>query len=337
MGLGENFAGVMHLSDYEESLINRRIWTQRDQIDERLGELSEHIEKVIQMYLRNEYATITEYNEQAGSVAEKYHVLVVADFPSGWSETAARRLQSIALSGARCGIYTLIHWDQRHPLPDGFVPDELRKSSVTIRRERNEFVLLKAQEGAALVFDPPPDPELAVAVVHKIGKASVDSNRVEVPFVQIAPKPNELWTNETTNELRVAIGRTGATKLQYLAIGKGTRQHALFAGKTGSGKSTLFHVIITNLALACSPDQVEFYLIDFKKGVEFKCYAAKHLPHARVVAIESDREFGLNVLQRVDDELKTARRYFPQARGAGCPRLQTGRRRRTDAADAADH
>jgi DNA segregation ATPase FtsK/SpoIIIE-like protein len=117
-------------------------------------------------------------------------------------------------------------------------------------------------------------------------------------------RPTSFWKNETTHELKVAIGRTGATKLQYLAIGKGTRQHALFAGKTGSGKSTLFHVIITNLALACSPEQVEFYLIDFKKGVEFKCYASRHLPHARVVAIESDREFGLSVLQRVDEELK---------------------------------
>ena len=62
--------------------------------------------------------------------------------------------------------------------------------------------------------------------------------------------------------------------------------------------------MVTNLALWCSPDQVEFYLVDFKKGVEFKCYASKHLPHARVVAIESDREFGLSVLQRLDDELK---------------------------------
>ncbi len=100
------------------------------------------------------------------------------------------------------------------------------------------------------------------------------------------------------------IGRSGATKLQYLEIGSGTRQHALIAGKTGSGKSTLFHVIITNLALRCSPEQVEFYLVDFKKGVEFKCYASRRLPHARVVAIESDREFGLSVLQRVDDELR---------------------------------
>ncbi len=314
VGLGQSFAGLMHLGDYEEALINRRIWTQRDQIEERLAELNDHIEKVIQMYLRNEYATITEYNQQAGSVAEKYHFLVVADFPAGFSETAARRLQSIASSGARCGIFTLIHWDERQPLPDGFAPEELRKSSIVLKRSGNDFAIASAPPDAAgkLVFDLPPPSDLAVHFVHKIGKASIDSNRVEVPFSQIAPAPTELWTSDTTNELKIAIGRTGATKHQFLAIGKGTRQHALFAGKTGSGKSTLFHVIITNLALACSPEQVEFYLIDFKKGVEFKCYAEKRLPHARVVAIESDREFALNVLQRVDDELKRRGDLFRQ-------------------------
>jgi DNA segregation ATPase FtsK/SpoIIIE, S-DNA-T family len=306
VGLGENFAGLMHLADYEESLINRKIWTQSDQIDDRLAELSEHIEKVIQMYLRTEYATITEYNEKAGSVAEKYLFLVVSDFPANFSETAAKRLQSIAASGPRCGVFTLLHWDKRLPMPDGLVPDELRRNSVCLRREGEAFVVGREQTEAAasLEFDANPGEELAASLLHKIGQASVDSNRVEVPFSQIAPKASEMWTADTTSELKVAIGRTGATKQQYLAIGKGTRQHALFAGKTGSGKSTLFHVIITNLALTCSPDQVEFYLIDFKKGVEFKCYATHRLPHARVVAIESDREFGLSVLQRVDEELK---------------------------------
>ena len=304
VGLGQNFAGLMHLADYEESLINRRIWTQRDQIDERLAELNEHIEKVIQMYLRTEYATISEYNERAGSVAEKYHFLVIADFPEGFSETAVKRLQSIALSGPRCGVFTFIHRNKRLPLPDGFAPEELRRSSVSISRPSDQYLLLGEKSGATLRLDEPPDVELAATLVHKIGRSSVDSNRVEVPFSQISPPPEERWIGDTTNELRIAIGRTGATKQQLLAIGKGTRQHALIAGKTGSGKSTLFHVIITNLALSCTPDQVEFYLIDFKKGVEFKCYATKRLPHARVVAIESDREFGLSVLQRVDDELR---------------------------------
>ena len=313
VGLGQNFAGIMHLADYEEQIINSRIWTQSGQIEQKLAALNEHMEKVIQMYLRNEYATIAEYNEQAGVIAEKYYFLVVADFPVNFTETAAKRLLSVAASGARCGVYTLIHWDQRQPLPPEFIPDELRKSSVCLSSKSGRFLLAgKPLPGTQLRLDTPPPPEFAIEFVNKVGVSSRDSSRVEVPFSHVAPPEAEIWTTETASELRVPIGRTGATKFQYLAIGKGTCQHALIAGKTGSGKSTLFHVIITNLALWCSPEQVEFYLVDFKKGVEFKCYASHRLPHARVVAIESDREFGLSVLQRVDDELKHRGDLFRQ-------------------------
>jgi len=110
----------MHLADYEESHINSRIWTQTNQLEEKLAELNEHMEKVIQMYLRNEYATIAEYNARAGAIAEKYHFLVIADFPVNFSETAGRLLINIAASGARCGVFTLIHWDHRHCPAAGF-------------------------------------------------------------------------------------------------------------------------------------------------------------------------------------------------------------------------
>jgi S-DNA-T family DNA segregation ATPase FtsK/SpoIIIE len=303
--LGQNFAGVMHLADYEENIMNGRIWTEPVQIEERLADLNQHMEKVIQMYLRNEYNTIADYNREAGNIAEKYHFLVIADFPVNFTEAAVRRLLRICASGARCGVYTLIHWDQRHSAPPGLIPEELRKNSICIAPGPREFVLLHPALDAALVqLDPPPSPQFATNFLQKIGTVSRGANRVEVPFDQVAPEPNEFWSLPTTEEVRVPIGRSGATKLQYLAVGKGTRQHALVAGKTGSGKSTLFHVIITNLSLWCSPEQIEFYLIDFKKGVEFKCYAEHRLPHARVVAIESDREFGLSVLERVDHELR---------------------------------
>ena len=305
VGLGQNFASLMHLADYEESYINSRIWTQTAQFEEKLAELNEHMEKIIQMYLRNEYATITEYNAEAGAVAEKYHFLVIASFPANFSEAAARRLRNIAASGARCGVYTFIDWDARIAAPQDFVPDELRKNSVNIVRTETGFEFAGWRPpGVKLTLDAPPSDEFATRFLHQVGQTSKDSTRVEVPFEQVAPPDAEIWTEETTEELRVPIGRSGATKFQYLAIGKGTRQHTLIAGKTGSGKSTLFHIIITNLALRCSPEQVEFYLVDFKKGVEFKCYAARKLPQAKVVAIESDREFGLSVLQRVDEELR---------------------------------
>jgi hypothetical protein len=312
-GLGQGFAGLMHLSDEAGHLINGRVWTQTVQIEERLGELNDHVERVIQMYLRNEYPSIAEYNQQAGTIAERYQFLVIADFPVNFSDIALRRLMNIVTRGPRCGVYTLIHWNLQQTLPPDFDGDDLRKHSVALALQGTRVIPdNRSFPGVEFHLDPAPPADLATVFIQRVARASIDSNRVEVPFEQVAPPDSELWSLETVSELRVPIGRTGATKLQFLAIGKGTRQHALIAGKTGSGKSTLFHVIITNLALWCSPEQVEFYLVDFKKGVEFKCYATHRLPHARVVAIESDREFGLSVLQRVDEELKRRGDLFRQ-------------------------
>ena len=103
----------------------------------------------------------------------------------------------------------------------------------------------------------------------------------------------------------------------------------LIAGKTGSGKSTLLHILITNLSLYYSPREVQFYLIDFKKGVEFKTYAVNRLPHARVVAIESDREFGLSVLERLDQILQERGELFRQR---GVQDLPSFRRQHADQA-----
>jgi DNA segregation ATPase FtsK/SpoIIIE-like protein len=290
--LGQNFATVMHLADYEDNLINNRIWTQTNQIDERLADLNEHMEKVIQMYLRNEYETIAEYNQQAGNIAEKYHFIVVADFPANFTETAVRRLLRIAASGARCGVYTLIHWDHRHVAPPDFFPEELRKSSVCINATGEHFLLAHPLVPRAnVLLDVPPDPDFATGFLHKVGEASRGSNRVEVPFAQVAPTEQEVWTLDTTDELRVPIGRSGATKLQYLSIGKGTRQHALIAGKTGSGKSTLVprhhH---EPRARGRVPSRSSFISCDFKKGVEFKAYATGAIAararrgHSRAIA-----------------------------------------------------
>ena len=131
---------------------------------------------------------------------------------------------------------------------------------------------------------------------------------------RLAPDDQHWWEENSGRELSVPIGRAGAKELLAMELGRGTSQHVLISGKTGSGKSTLLHALITNLALRYGPDQVEFYLVDFKKGVEFKAYANGQLPHARVIAIESEREFGVSVLQRLDAELKRRGELF-RARG----------------------
>jgi energy-coupling factor transporter ATP-binding protein EcfA2 len=303
IGLGRSFAGFMHLADHEPALVSDRIWTDPRHIEQKLTDLTDHMENVIQKYLRNEYATIQDYNAQAGEVAEPYRFLVIADFPVNLTENAAKKLWSIITSGPRCGVYTLIAESQDRQVP-AFVPlPDLERSSVRLVRRDGAFTWQEEDFSAwPLTLDPAPEDDTLTSLLHKVGALSKDATRVQVPFEMIAPQ-GSLWTADASEEIRLPLGRAGAKKLQHFALGRGTTQHALIAGRTGSGKSTLLHVLITNLALWYSPDEVEMYLVDFKKGVEFKTYATHALPHARVVAVESEREFGLSVLKKLDSEL----------------------------------
>jgi DNA segregation ATPase FtsK/SpoIIIE, S-DNA-T family len=315
VGLGQNFGALMHLTDYDESIINSKIWSDAAQIERKLVELTEHIEKVIQKYLRNKYATIDEFNREAGQMAEPYRFLIIADFPSGLSELALERLASIVASGPKCGVYTLIHHDAAQRLPSHVPEMQLRANGLVVTEFDGKFFV----EDPQLPRGEYCGPELVPAnfvdpLINAVGKQCQEAARVQVPFEAAAPKAAEYWTSNSAQGVRLPLGMAGADRLQYLHLGKGTAQHALIAGKTGSGKSNLFHVIITNAALWYSPKELEFYLIDFKKGVEFKTYGEYQLPHARVVAIESDREFGLSVLRRIDKELSHRGELFRKAR-----------------------
>lgn len=303
VGLGQSFAGFMHLADYDDSLVGGRIWSEADDIEQRLADLTEHMETVIQKYLRNEFQTIDEYNAQAGELAEPYRFLVIADLPTSFSDEALRRLANIATTGARCGVYVLISRDNRVPLAANLLED-LRNSCTVLQQKEGRFVWKDDVFGRfSYTAITRPDDDAMTVVMHEVGRKAKENKRVEVPFELITPKPTQMWSLTAESDVAVPVGRTGATRLQTFRLGRGVAQHALIAGKTGSGKSTLLNVLITNLAMWYSPDELELYLIDFKRGVEFKAYATQHLPHARAIAVESDREFGLSVLQRLDAEI----------------------------------
>ena len=140
-GLGQNFSAFMHLADFDERLVSSRIWTETLHINKRLTDLTEHMENVIQKYLRNEFESIQQYNQHAGEVAEPFQILVVANFPANFSEEAARRLVSIAASGARCGVYTLISVDTKMKLPRNFELADLQINALTLGVGRSAFCL----------------------------------------------------------------------------------------------------------------------------------------------------------------------------------------------------
>lgn len=150
-----------------------------------------------------------------------------------------------------------------------------------------------------------------------------------VPFDRLYP--DHLWSGDSSYNLYVPIGMAGARdKLEFLVgmydDGSYEPAHALLAGTTGSGKSYTLHAVIFSLALHYSPEELELYLLDYKEGVEFQVYVTpdrlgnpnalndpdpmRMLPHARVISIESDADFGLSVLERALAEIEARGKAF---------------------------
>src|SRR5262249_27143042 len=159
---GQNFASFMHLADYDESLVGGRIWTEQGHIEQRLADLTAHMENVIQKYLRNQFDTIEEYNASAGEVAEPFRFLVVANFPANFSAEGVRRLVSIAQSGPRCGVYTLIAVDTKEQFPGPLDLRELGRGAARLTWENDRFVWSDADFGGyPFQIDSPPPGELS--------------------------------------------------------------------------------------------------------------------------------------------------------------------------------
>ena len=172
-----------------------------------------------------------------------------------------------------------------------------------------------------LLLDALPFQDVTREIIKKSGEMSAQGMKKDVPFEKLvaATQKKDSWqVCSTAEKLQVPLGPAGRGKAQELSLGGGQEAHALLVGRTGSGKTNLMHVIITNLALTYSPKELQLYLIDFKGGVGFKRYAEHQLPHAKVIAIESEREFGMSVLRGLDAELKQRSEVF---RAAGVDNL----------------
>ncbi len=314
VGLGDSFASVLAVADHDERLLGPGVLSEPARIERGLADLVSHLEVVIQKHLRGRYDNIDEYNREAGELQEPLRLVVCADFPAGFTEHAFEHLSTLVRSGARCGVHVAIIHDDRKPLPPALDLAAMRAGGIVLREVRGSLAIdREGMHAWAFVPEPPPPRALAAALVHKVGEGALRAKRIEVPFTSIAPAPEQVWTLSSAQVLRIPIGKRGADRLQVFELGKGTCQHALVGGRTGSGKSTLFHVLITSGALWYHPRELQFHLIDFKKGVEFKPFATHHLPHAAVIAIESDREFGLNVLRNLDAELTRRGELFRKA------------------------
>lgn len=271
-----------------------RVFTQQNDIETELSKLTRAIENVIQRYLQDKFKDIAEYNTKTKEVPEPYRLLVVYNFPHGFNDTISKKLLNIIKSGPKAGVHTIIINDKNAKLPYGINWEMFNGLNI-----QNIPLSIKNSNQRQLNFDNDlPHSE----IVEFINQALPNTSSIKVPFTKYIPKKNDWWKESAASFLSVPIGRH-ALEIQNLTFNNDDDNQSLLIGKPGSGKSNLLHVIIANSICKYSPEQLEIYLIDFKGGVEFTIYADKKIPHIKTIAIESEREFGLSVLDGVEREL----------------------------------
>jgi DNA segregation ATPase FtsK/SpoIIIE-like protein len=145
------------------------------------------------------------------------------------------------------------------------------------------------------------------------------------PLTDLAD-PTTWWRASSAQRLQLTFGRMGASDVARVEFNSDLESSALIGGRTGSGKSTLIHALIMDAVTRYSPEELTLYLCDLKEGVEFKQYADARLPHARAIAIESNREFALSLLEALDQEIVQRAASFKAEAGGGTVSLPQFRR-----------
>ena len=311
--LGESFAMFTRLVDVDDrtsEVINGKIWSSPADIESKLKIMTDHISNVTQRCLQGKFNNIYEYNRVAEQNAEAYQVIMLMDYPAGLTDQSLKLLEQIVTSGPKCGVFTIIYRNESqykkvnersYPLIANIETnfrvfdyiDRNRKITYSGDKVKEKPLLWK---GLAL-----PSQTQMDKIIATLKKGIKNAEKVVIGIEKVEDADT---TNTTKDGIRIPIGIHGANEVQYLTLGVGGSHHALIAGVAGSGKSSLLHTIILRTLTQYSPDELSIYLVDFKRGVEFKIYADFVLPSFKVVAIESEREFGYNILVALEREQK---------------------------------
>lgn len=282
--------------------LNRNIFqilARPEDIRKYLDEKERHIGNIIQNLLLGSVKSLYDYN-QAKENKEPYHVIVIEDFPIGFNSESLSLLQKILKNGVRAGVNVimLVNEDKIDSSED---TRKAYNSSNMGQLERICSVYDLTKNNEQIDFDSFTEEHLRKIVQYV--NSGVEIRKEEaILFADYMTNQSEWWQRRSAKYIEIPFGMSEDRQIQKLKITQESGQNsAVVIGIPGSGKSVFLHALICNAAINYSPDELNMYLIDFS-GVEFNSYALHNLPHARVIAPEAEREFGLSILNELVEE-----------------------------------
>lgn len=268
----------------------------------------------------SEKSNLYELNESEGDAANiKYIFLFVSDFTRIDNEQKKLLLKIIAADCAKSGIFVFISWDLNYKEEYDKINYQDIFSNMTLLLPKDGRYFFKNSEDDALrnkfilSIDGKQISKKEEDKLSGILNARIEKSRKTVATVNIREQvltPELMWSKKCKNGIEIPVGNISSKELMKFELcpkRDSTIVHSIVCGGTGSGKSTLLHDIIINGAWMYPPDELQFVLLDFK-SVEFGIYSK--LPHVRILSTQSDREYGMEVLKYICDEIEKRKKLF---------------------------
>ncbi len=308
---GQSVEPFLPLLKVEQLVPRSHVLTRSDEIEAALGKLTDEIEEMIQQRFNDKASNWSEYNAINPNTPLPYRAVLLFDVPEQISDKSLWFLGRICENGPRCGVLPIIATDGERMGDRRYEAFRLTQDTSSMRLDN---LLQSAEVGLSSTYQPEqwPHQDVLDSFMARLAEHCAAARR----FKKTMP---DLWKNfvkgETTlGGFDIPIGWTLSGDFATLRLGAtDSEHHVLLAGKTGSGKSNLLHILIHTLCEKYPPEELDLYLLDYKESTEFNVYAAPPLPHARLVATESDPEYGVTVLRHLVGELEKRARIFKSA------------------------
>ena len=232
----------------------------------------------------------------AGQV-QQIRLLLIYSAAGPLSQQGVQNLAQVLRVGGPRGLFALLADDAMRTLaPSG--TDGL--PSVSIRGRGVSHSLLP---GVTITPDSPPERDQIQRITGVLARRPPEDTAPLLPLSQFVDQIQDPWLDEGETGIEVAYGKSGRANLVLrLRSQDPPMPNAIIGGAVGEGKSNLLLTLLYGLAARYSPQDLEFVLVDLKDGIEFSRFAPdasgrNWLPHARVLALEFDREFALKTLE----------------------------------------